>query len=589
MTVDASVLGAGTARPRSATARYLVPGTAAAKVVFSKTPLSFLMGVDTDTGKILDLHHPLKGTEIDGRVLAIPCGRGSCSASGAIVELLLNRCAPAALIFHRLEEILTLGVLIAKELFEASIPVVLLEDADAWSALSHADIVSITADALEIVANDGEKLRLSLNSAGKDQVQLSGTDREMIAGKHGEATRIAMEMIVSFAAMQGARSLTDVSQVHIDACVYVGESSLLIPEKLHSLGAKLAVPTTCNSLSADQQRWRELGADPEVSVAASKIGDLYMAMGAQQSFTCAPYLLDTQPKAGEQVGWAESNAVVFANSVLGARTQKYPDYLDVFIGLTGRAPFAGCHLDAGRIPSICVVVPRVEEYDDTFFPLLGYHIGDLVGSSIPLVMGIEETKPSIADLKGFGAGFATSSSSPMFHIVGVTPEAEAHTSTATELEKIVIHPEDLLSTWSRLNSANGTSVDMIALGNPHFSIQEFERLATLCNGKIKHEDVSFMVTTSRDIYQKALRAGYLDELERFGARIVTDTCWCMIAEPVIAPSARTIMTNSSKYAHYGPGIVKKDFYFAPLDVCVAAAGTGQMPSDRRQPFSLAAS
>ena len=571
---------------RSATC--LVPGTADGDVVFSQTPLSFLMGVDEKTGTIVDLHHPLKGTSIDGRILAIPCGRGSCSASGAIVELLLNGCAPAALIFNRLEEILTLGVLIAKEVFGLSIPVVLVEDTLAWAELSRAERASITLNTLDIISSSGDKLQLKLQSIGKDEVELSLADREMIDGKRGEAARVAMEMITSFAAMQGARSLTNVSQVHIDACVYVGKSSLLIPEKLHSLGAKLAVPTTCNSLSADQQRWRELGADPETSVVASKIGDLYMAMGAQQSFTCAPYLLDTQPKAGEQVGWAESNAVVFANSVLGARTQKYPDYLDVFIGITGRAPFAGCHLDAGRVPSVCVEMPRIEQYDDTFFPLLGYHIGDIVGSRIPLIYGIENTNPSIADLKGFGAGFATSSSSPMFHICGVTPEAKAHEAIYTQLDKIIIKSQDLLYTWKRLNSATSTEVDMIALGNPHFSIQEFEHLASLCAGKKKGSKVSFMVTTGRYVYQEALKAGFLDVLDRFGATIVTDTCWCMIAEPVIPTTAATIVTNSSKYAHYGPGIVKKDFYFAPLELCVSAACTGQMPVVRRQPFSLAA-
>jgi predicted aconitase/predicted aconitase with swiveling domain len=544
------------------------------------------MGVDEKTGTIVDLHHPLSGTSIADCILAIPCGRGSCSASGAIVELLLNRCAPAALIFHRLEKILTLGVLIANEVFGSSIPVVLVDDTSAWEALSQAESANITQNTLEMTLKSGDKLHLNLQSIGKDGVELSHADVEMIHGKHGDAARIAMEMIISFAAMQGARSLTNVSQVHIDACVYVGKSSLLIPEKLHSLGAKLAVPTTCNSLSADQQRWRELGADPEISIAASKIGDLYMAMGAQQSFTCAPYLLDTQPKAGEQVGWAESNAVVFANSVLGARTQKYPDYLDVFIGITGRAPFAGCHLDTGRVPSVYIEVPRVDQYDDTFFPLLGYHIGDIVGSRIPLIYGIENTNPSIADLKGFGAGFATSSSSPMFHISGVTPEAKIHETISTQLEKIIIKPQDLLYTWKRLNSATSGSVDLIALGNPHFSVQEFERLASLCAGQTKSSKVSFMVTTGRDVYQKALKAGFLDELERFGARIVTDTCWCMIAEPVIPPAAATIVTNSSKYAHYGPGIVKKVFYFAPLELCVRAACSGEMPADKRQPFSL---
>ncbi len=117
-------------------------------------------------------------------------------------------------------------------------------------------------------------------------------------------------------------------------------------------GATLRVPTTLNSISVDQRRWRELGIDPTLGEPASALGDAYMAMGAQLSFTCAPYLLDSAPKAGEQIVWAESNAVVYANSVLGARTLKYPDYLDICIALTGRAPLIGCHLNAHYAPGL---------------------------------------------------------------------------------------------------------------------------------------------------------------------------------------------------------------------------------------------
>lgn len=562
----------------------LVPGLAAGKVVFSETPLSFLMGVDLKTGHIIDLHHPLHGNCLKGCILVIPCGRGSCSASGAIIELLLNGCAPAALIFQQPEPLLTLGVLIAKQMFQISIPVLMVNDSATWNMLSRADTTNISHDTMEVVLEDGKSSQLNIVPCERSNLELSPADLAALNDENGEAARIAMEMITSFAAIQGATSLIDVKQVHIDACIYVGQNSILIPEKLVALGAKLAVPTTCNSLSADLQRWRELGADPDLSIAASKIGDLYMAMGAQQSFTCAPYLLDTQPKKGEQIGWAESNAVVFANSVLGARTQKYPDYLDVFIAITGRAPLAGCHLDAGRVPAVVIAVPRILEYDDIFFPLLGYHIGHLVGSRIPLITGMEGMKPSIADLKGFGAGFATSSSSPMFHICGITPEADNHTGIAKQLPCITIQPKELLFTWESLTSATSTTVDMIALGNPHFALSEFERLFLLCKGRKKSSNVNFMVTTNREVYQKALKRGFLDELELFGARIITDTCWCMIEEPVISPEAETIMTNSSKYAHYGPGMVKKDFYFSSLEVCVRTACTGQVPADRKPPF-----
>ncbi len=261
-----------------------------------------------------------------------------------------------------------------------------------------------------------------------------------------------------------------------------------------------------------------------------------MAMGAQLSFTCAPYLLDTAPKAGEQIVWAESNAVVYANSVLGARTLKYPDYLDICIALTGRAPLIGCHLDTQRKARLQIELPALGELDDAFYPLLGYHIGALAGSRVPLVRGLEKRKPSLDDLKAFGAAFATTSAAPLFHIAGVTPEAidpaqvlDADISIAVEKIRL----KDLLSSWRALNSARDNRVDVVSLGNPHFSLSEFAHLARLCRGRQRHPDVVLAITCGRAVLEQAREAGHIAVIQGFGATLVTDTCWCMLGEPVI--------------------------------------------------------
>ncbi|EXF79829.1 hypothetical protein CFIO01_08286 [Colletotrichum fioriniae PJ7] len=398
----------------------VVPGKAQGQVIFSDVPLSFMMGVDSKTGIVADAHHPLRGTSLKDSILAIPAGRGSCSGSSAIAELILSGNAPAALIFRDVEMILTLGVLVAEKMFGRRIPIVFLSEASQFEVFRQASTVQINETTLLVSPGDH---KIELVPQSTKALELSPTDKAILSGESGEASRIAMEIIVKYATIQGAPRLIDVSQVHVDACAYVGESSLLVPERLLSLGGKFVVPSTCNSLNVDRQRWKELGAKPEISQISDKIGETYLKLGAKMSFTCAPYLLESKPKAGEQVGWSESNAVVFANSVLGAYTQKYPDYMDVFIALTGRAPYAGCHVPEGRKPEVIIKVSQLDAFNPSLFALVGYSIGHVVAAKIPFVFGMETTQPSISDLKAFGAGFATTSSAPMFHISGITPEA----------------------------------------------------------------------------------------------------------------------------------------------------------------------
>lgn len=393
-----------------------------------------------------------------------------------------------------------------------------------------------------------------------------------------------MQIVLRMAEIQGATQLLDVTQAHIDGCIYTGPASLRFAEQLVQWGAKVRVPTTLNSISVDQRRWRELGVDPALGEPASALGDAYMAMGAQLSFTCAPYLLDSAPRAGEQIVWAESNAVVYANSVLGARTQKYPDFLDICIALCGRAPLSGCHLDEQRKARLIVDVSELRDIDDSFYPLLGYHIGGLTGRRIPLIRGLEHAAPTLDDLKAFGAAFATTSAAPLFHIAGVTPEAldpAAVVEVNCPLPMESVDAEGLLASWRELNSARDNRVDVVSLGNPHFSLSEFAALAALCTGRSKQPDVVLAITCGRAVLEQARRAGHLDAIEAFGATLVTDTCWCMLGEPVIPPAATTLMTNSGKYAHYAPGLVGRGVHFASLAACVEAActatATGQPP------------
>jgi predicted aconitase len=409
-------------------------------------------------------------------------------------------------------------------------------------------------------------------------VRLTAFDQAFLDGTHGLAAQAAMRIIVRMAGILGAEDLVDVTQGHIDGCVYTGPSSLVFAEKLVAWGATVRVPTTMNSISVDKRRWRAQGIDPALGEPAVALADAYLAMGVQPSFTCAPYLLDSAPGPGEQIVWAESNAVIFANSVLGARTMKYPDYLDIAIALTGRAPLAGCHIAGQRLATIVIEVPGFEAVDDSFYPLLGYHMGALAGSAIPVVTGLAQLAPGRDALKAFSAAFATTSSAPMFHMLGVTPEAgtlaEATGATAP-IRTIRVTAEALLQSWRELNSATDPAVDVIALGNPHFSYTKCLALAELCQGRRKDDGVAVIVTCGRVTHDRLAGEAAIQSLTAFGVQFVTDTCWCMVVEPLIPRTARTIMTDSGKYAHYGPGLVGRRFHFGSLAACVAAACAGR--------------
>jgi predicted aconitase/predicted aconitase with swiveling domain len=558
-----------------------VNGPAMGEVLACDLELSFWGGVDPSTGEIIDRHHPLSGQCLENRILAIPGGRGSCSGSGVMLELLLNGKGPKAMLFEREEDILTLGVVVAEEIFGQSIPVVTLGPANFRTVLNS-----------EFVRIDGSHVSCGTSEATPEpdwilqteptdpfcDVELSDIDRAFLSGGHGAAAQAAIRIILRMAKLQGAQQLMDVTQVHVDGCIYTGPGSLAFAEKLRDLGGQVLVPTTLNSISVDHKRWRSQGIDATFGEPAARLGDVYTQMGALPTFTCAPYLLDTAPKVGEQVAWAESNAVVYANSVLGARTMKYPDFLDICIALTGRAPLAGPHVDVNRKAALQVNVSDIAGITDDFYPLLGYHVGALAGNRIPVITGLEHAAPTPDDLKAFGAAFATVSSAPMFHIRGVTPEAKTLADVMPETDHIPsidLMSHQLASSWEELNSADGGPVDLVSFGNPHFSVSELRKLAAMCVGREKHPKVAIIVTCGRATHAKAKDLGLIAALESFGVQFVTDTCWCMIVDPLIPPAASTIMTNSGKYAHYGPGLTNRKFYFGSMMECIAAACEGR--------------
>ena len=511
------------------------------------------------------------------------------------MEVILNGNGPAALVLEQTDEILALGAIVAELVFGRALPVVTVGSA-AFARLRDAVWAEVLADGQVRLSeqalpasppspsskswSESAAKALALSSA-PTHIQLSAQDQEILAGGQGKARQVAMQIVLRMAGLQGASELIDVVQAHIDGCIYTGSASLRFAQQLCAWGAQVKVPTTLNSISVDQRRWRALGIDPVFGEPASALGQAYVDMGAQASYTCAPYLLDTAPLAGEHIVWAESNAVVYANSVLGAYTAKYADFLDICIALTGRAPKAGCHLRDKRYATLRIEVPAPAGADDAYYPLLGYHIGLLCGAQIPVLCGLQNAALSSDDLKAFGAAFATSSAAPMFHIVGATPEAPDATTALggkAPLQIFNVSLQDLQHSWRELSSSAESAVDLVALGNPHFSATECHALARLLQGRQRHPGTQTVLTLGRAVKEQARAKGDIAVLEAFGVNLITDTCWCMLDEPVVPVAARVIMTNSGKYAHYAPGLTGRQVHFGSLAACAQTACTGQAPA-----------
>jgi predicted aconitase len=411
---------------------------------------------------------------------------------------------------------------------------------------------------------------------------LTPRDRALLSGDLGPAARMAMRIIVRMGEIQGAPELLDISQAHIDSTIYMGEAGLEFAERLAKLGAKVAVPSSLNVSGLDECHWREWSVPEDWASKAQRQMIAYHSMGCVPTWTCAPYQTSMAPKFGQQIAWGESNAIVFANSVIGARTERYPDLLDICAAITARVPALGLHLTENRAGQLLIRlqdVPLAVQQDDAFYSVLGLLLGRIAGQRIPVIENLEAV-PAEDQLKALGAAAASSGAVALFHIVGVTPEAptsEAAFQGRAPQEIHTITMQQLRDARRELTTAKGTKLDMVVLGSPHFSLAEFRQLAPLLQGKQRHSDVQFLVTTSRIMRDLAAQAGILAPIESFGARITVDTC--VLATPMLPKSIKVLMTNSGKYAHYAPGLLSTQMVFGSMADCVESATQGHVVRD----------
>ena len=395
----------------------------------------------------------------------------------------------------------------------------------------------------------------------------------------GKAYRLALRLVEQAARIMQAPHLIPISFAHIDACFYTGQSHLDFVRFLLEHDAKLSVPTWTNNsvASPDDGGLRSENSDPEMVRGAHELMRLYAQFGCKPTWTCAPYQLPGGPKFGDHIAVGESNAVAFYNSVVGARTNKYGDYLDVACAITGLAPYAGLHTDEGRTADIhfsCASIPGEWKRQDIFFHLLGYLAGRSAGRRIPVISDLPK-ETSTDQLKALCAASAASGGVELLHVVGVTPEAPTLESVFRTGEKFEITSDHLKTAHRELSTAGDGPLDCVALGTPHFSLTEFSELTKLLDGrKVK---TTTYISTSRGIREMLIAKGWFNTLEDAGITIPVDIC--TYYSPKIQGLKGRVMTNAAKWAYYAPGMLGVEVCFGSLKECVESAVRGEVWRD----------
>lgn len=413
-------------------------------------------------------------------------------------------------------------------------------------------------------------------------LSLTSRDQAMAGGEFGPAAQMAMRILATMSGVYGAAHLLDIQSAHIDGCLYHGFSGLEFALNLLAGGAQVVVPTTLNVGAIDLMHPEHFQGTDELRARATELMRAYEKMGCRPIWTCTPYQATQRPSFGEQIAWAESNAIVFANSVLGARTNRYGDFIDICAAITGRAPAMGLHLDEHRRGQILYRLSGISDRllrEDLFFPVLGYFIGAHSGSRIPVIEGM---LPSTSEdqLKALGAAAASSGSVALFHAVGVTPEAptleDAFHGEAPE-KVVPVTLAELRQSLRRLATVDDGEIDVVALGSPHFSLNEFSQLLPLVEQYPPREEMEFIVCTNRLVLAALQRNGWLATLRSAGVQLVVDSC--VVVAPIVKVKEGVLMTNSGKFAHYAPGNIGLQVVFGSLEECVRSGNLGQVWRD----------
>jgi len=391
---------------------------------------------------------------------------------------------------------------------------------------------------------------------------LTREEEKILAGEYGYAAQKAMEILVALGRIYGAERMIEIKSAQVSGVSYknLGEEGLEFLLKLAENG-RVKVPTTLNPCGMDLENWRRMGIPGDFAENQLKVIDAYRRLGVQMTLTCTPYLAGNLPSFGDHIAWSESSAVIYANSVIGARTNREGGPSALAAALTGRTPLYGLHLAENRIPTIEVHAPRIE--DELEAAALGYLVGRIIKEGTPIFRRVKALSKD--QLKALGAGLACSGGIALFHVEGVTPEALRNPGIRAE-ERIEVERKDVFREVD-LMSDELVDPDLIFIGCPHASIEEITETYFLLDGRrVKRR---FWIFTSRSVKAQAEKLGLLRRLKELGVEIVCDTC--PVVAPIKALGIKSIITNSSKAAYYSRNLNKVRVSLKPLKKLVEDA------------------
>ncbi len=387
----------------------------------------------------------------------------------------------------------------------------------------------------------------------------------MLDGKEGYSVRKSMEILVALGDIYGAESLIDVGSVQVAGVSYhnLGDAGLEFLNELARDG-RVRVLTTLNPAGMDLENWRQLGISEEFAAKQNMVIEAFERMGILVSCTCTPYLIGNLPRYGEHVAWSESSAVTFANSVLGAKTNREGGPSALASAFVGKTPCYGLHLDENRLPDIAVKVEAdLKRLSD--WGALGYAVGKKAENKIPFIAGIKEAGTD--ELKSFCASVVTYGAKPLFYMQGITPGAE---SVQQPKDTLVVGEADLKNAYDNIND-QVSDIDFVCVGCPHCSIKEIAQISELLKDKKVAENTELWVATSRTAKQLADRRGYTAVIEAAGGKFACDTC---MAVAPLKGRFKALATTSAKGCFYSRQNLMKT-KMGGIEECINAAVTGK--------------
>ena len=396
-------------------------------------------------------------------------------------------------------------------------------------------------------------------------MNLTEKEQRMLDGEEGYAVRKSMEILVALGDIYGAESLIKVGSVQVAGVSYhnLGDAGLEFLNELAKDG-KVKVLTTLNPAGMDLENWRQLGISEEFAEKQNLVIDAFRKMGILISCTCTPYLIGNLPRYGEHIAWSESSAVTFANSVIGAKTNREGGPSALAAAFVGKTPCYGLHLNENRAPDIHVQVnAKLAKLSD--WGALGYSIGKKAENKIPYITGIKDAE--LDELKSFCASVVTYGSKPLFYMKGITPASESYSPPQ---ETVTIEDKDLKEAYENIND-EVTDIDFVCVGCPHCSIKEIAQIAELLKDKRIAANTEFWVATSRTAKQLADKRGYTEIIELAGGKFACDTC---MAVAPLKGRFKALATTSAKGCFYSRQNNMKT-KMGGLDECIEAAVTGK--------------